>query len=133
VGAILAAHGGSESELAAAVLVELGEAGAVSAEEVESRCGAGLVALLEECGSLRAVPVLPSGKAPKYYLEMAAGASREARRVCAALLAAAADTAETAGGQWHGRLLLEALESGGPDELVAVARTKMDSGRRAAA
>lgn len=133
VGALMASHGASEGELAAAVLVELGEAGAISAEEVEARCGAGVVALLEECGSLRAVPVLPSGKAPKYYQEMAAGATREARRVCAALLIAAARSGATASGQWHGRLLLEALESGGPDELVSLARTAVDGARRAAA
>jgi hypothetical protein len=133
VGLILAGHGASEAELAAAMLVELGESGGVSAEEVESRCGAGVVALMEECGALRAVPVLPSGKAPKYYLEMAAGASREARRVCAALLVVAAGSMSGAGGQWHGRLLLEALESGGPEELVSIARTAVDGGKRAAA
>jgi hypothetical protein len=133
--ALLLSHRAGEAELAAAALVEAAEAGLITAEDVDAQCGHPLEALLEECGSLRAVPVLPSGKPPKYYLEMARSASVESRRVCAALLIVALRAGRGAlpGGDWYAALLAEALEAGGPDELVAAARAAVDGMSRAAA
>lgn len=135
VAQLLLAHGGDEHEIAAAVLLEAAEAGAVSPDDVASRCGDEIERLIEECGSLRAVPMLPTGKPPRYYLEMARSASREARRICAAHLALAArvGAASFQGGEWYARVLVEALEAGGRDELVAVARAAVDGMKRAAA
>jgi hypothetical protein len=135
VAAVLLEHGGTETEISAAVLLEAAESGAITADDVNSRCGEGIEALLEECGSLRAVPMLPTGKPPRYYLEMAKGASRESRRVCAAhlFIALGDETAPQANGPWYVRLLAEALEAGGPDELVSMARAAVEGSKRAAA
>jgi hypothetical protein len=131
--ALLLSHGGSEQEMAAALLLEAAEAGAIGPEDAAD-CAPNLEQLLEECGSLRAVPMLPTGKPPRYYLEMAKTASREARRVCATHLILAVKTGEPLpGGPWYAKLLLESLEAGGPDELVALARTAVDRSHRAAA
>jgi hypothetical protein len=135
VAAVLLEHGGSESEISAAVLLEAAEGGTVGADDIASRCGEGIGALLEECGSLRAVPILPTGKPPRYYLDMARGVSREARRVCAAhlFISLGEDGPPAGSGPWYYRLLLEALEAGGPDELVSMARAAVEGSKRAAA
>jgi hypothetical protein len=54
---------------------------------------------------------------------------------CAAhLLAALEDGADALpGGVWYAAFLVEGLEAGGPDELVASARTAVDAAKRAAA
>jgi hypothetical protein len=134
VASIILSTGGSEAEIAAAVLLDAAEAGTVSPDDVANRCGAPIETLIEECASLRAVPMLPTGKTPRYYLEMARGASREARRVCAVhlLLAARSGGAGLPGGQWYARILAEALEAGGPDELVSQARAEVEGMKKAA-
>jgi hypothetical protein len=135
IATVLLDHGCSEKELLTALVLEAAEAGAISHEDAVSRFGDDIAALLEECTALRAVPMLPTGKPPRYYFDMAAAASREARRVCAAHLMAACRDGESGlpGGAWYARLLMDALEAGGPDELVAMARQGVVSLKRAAA
>lgn len=120
--------GATEQECSAALLIEAAEAGAAEPAQVKARFGGAVVAIVEECLSLRAVPVSPNGRLPKYYLDMAAKTSRPARRACAALQLAQVRRGQTTTGQpashpgaspWYSRLLLEALEAGGPDDLVA--------------
>lgn len=127
VAGLLLEHGAGEAEVAAGLLLDPAESGAVSGEEISSRLGAAVEHLLEECAGLRAVPMLPTGKLPRYYLEMAKAASRESRRVCAAHLLVSRSDGRGA------QLLAEALSAGGPDELVAEARAAVDEGARAAA
>ena len=133
--ATLVNQGASEPELIVCALLEGVESGATAAEDIGPRFGRSAEELLDECCALRAVPMLPTGKPPRYYLEMAKNASRESRRVCAAhLLAALEDGPDTLpGGSWHAKLLLEGLEAAGPDELVAAVRAALNGSRRAAA
>lgn len=130
-------QGSSESEFLAGMLLEAAEAGTVQPEEVGSRFGPDVEKLLDECTALRAVPMLPTGKPPRYYLDMARDASLESRRVCAAHLVMACRTApgpdSLPGGAWYARLLIEALETGGSDDLIALARQCSDTINRAAA
>jgi hypothetical protein len=135
VAALMLENNAAEPEILAAMLLEAAEAGAVSPEDVSGRFGAAVEKLVDECTSLRAVPMLPTGKPPRYYMDMAASASPEARRVCAAFLTVACRTGGQGlpGGTWYARLLIEALESGGPDDLVALAREAADSIKRNAA
>ncbi len=117
-------YDGSANEVAAVLLLEAAESEALGDE---ARLGPELDSLLEECISLRAVPTLPSGRPPRYYLEMAAKASLAARRVCAADL--------LSGGMAESDrlpLLIEALLEGEGDELVA-RLTETPDGRRKAA
>jgi hypothetical protein len=106
----LLGHNASPTEVAASLTLEAAEAGEVSVNltaEVEN--------LLEECIALRTVPVLPSGKLPRYYLDMASRSSLAARRVCAAALLACL----RAGGRVErADLLAEALTSGEQDPLI---------------
>jgi hypothetical protein len=126
VGALLA-YESTQLEILAALLLEQAEAGKLS--EIAEAVPEELESLLEECISLRAVPTLPSGKLPKYYMEMAAAASQSARRVCAALLLA---------GRHHGSphprdaMLANALATGDDDPLVADVVGEGHSGRDAA-
>lgn len=133
--ATLVDDGASETELMACAVLEAAEAGAISTEEVGSRYGQSVAELVDECSALRAVPMLPTGKPPRYYLDMARAATREARRVCAAHLLATLEDGPDAlpGGAWYGRLLVEGLEAAGPDELVGAVRAALDGPRRQAA
>ena len=133
--AVVVDDGGSESELMACALLEAVEAGSMAAEDLARRFGQTVAELVEECTALRAVPMLPTGKPPRYYLEMARTATREARRVCAAHLLATLEDgpASLPGGAWYAQLLLEGLEAAGPDELVAAARASLDGAKREAA
>jgi hypothetical protein len=128
-------HGGGESEFLAAMLLEAAESGAVQPDDVGGRFGKEVEKLLDECTALRAVPMLPTGKPPRYYLDMARNASMEARRVCAAHLICACRSGPEAlpGGAWYAKLLVEALETGAPDELVSLSRQAADGLSRAAA
>lgn len=119
----LLAHGGTEPELTACALLEAVESGALPPENIASRYGQAVDHLLEECTALRAVPMLPTGKPPRYYMDMAKNASRSSRRVCAAhVLATFSAPGAAPGGNWHARMLLEGLEVAGPDDLVREAR-----------
>lgn len=127
VAGLLLEHGAGETEVAAGLLVELAEGGQVAAEEVVSRLGAPVEQLLEECIALRAAPVLPTGKLPRYYLEMVKGASKEAKRVCATHVLVYGGSGRA------GRLMVEALAAGASDELVLRARSAAEEVERAAA
>ena len=135
VAGLLLRYGSSGADVIAALILEPAESGTITAEEVGTRFGPKVERTLEECASLRAVPMLPSGKLPRYYLDMARAAPLSARRVCAAFLpyltegppGAAVSTAA------YARLLCEALEAGGHDELIAACRNAMEGGVRAAA
>ncbi len=133
--ATLVDDGASEAELMSCVVLEAVEAGAVRPEEVGPRYGQTVADLVEECTALRAVPMLPTGKPPRYYMEMAREASRESRRVCAAHLLATLEAGPDSlpGGAWYAKLLLEGLEAGGPDELVGAARAALGGDKRQAA
>lgn len=115
---------GTPQEISAALLLDAIES---STGSDAGRLGAELEALLEECIALRAVPALPSGKLPRYYLEMAAKATLSARRVCAAALLASGlnrpDRAE---------LLAEALLAGESDPIVNSLGGPMETVRDAA-
>src|SRR5262249_22320452 len=86
--AMLIDDGGPQREAMACALLESAEGGNMGPDDLSARYGPGIGDLIEECTALRAVPMLPTGKAPRYYLDMARSASREARRVCAAHLLA---------------------------------------------
>lgn len=133
IAGLLLEHGAGEAEVATAVILEPAEAGLVPPDEIGSRFGVVVEQLLEECAGLRAVPMLPSGKLPRYYLEMAKDASREAKRVCAAhvLVGMHGQGGSSAGRSAH--LLVEALGAGDPDELVQRAQAALAEERRAAA
>jgi hypothetical protein len=137
--ATLLHHASEEPEVAAALLVEPHEAGSVSIEEVSERFGARVAAALDECASLRAVPMSPSGRLPRLYQDMAARASRTARRVCAAHQLAvlesesSSDDSVPAASLWYSRLLADALAAGGDDELVNQFRASVHAGTREAA
>jgi hypothetical protein len=124
-------HRGSEDEVAAALLLESVEAGEVSTETT-SQMGAAIERLLEECLSLRAVPVLPSGKLPRYYLEMAKEAGLPARRICASYIMAALEFEPEAPGPELLRVA-EALLAGSTDDLLKQLGTLMEGMHRAAA
>jgi hypothetical protein len=128
---MLLEHGADEQELCAALLLEPVESGTPDQSDLGKRFGSGIAKLVEECTSLRAIPMLPSGTAPRYYMEMAQNASGAARRICAAYLLS---SDRRGGAAWHSRLLAEALAGGEPDELVTLARTTVErSGERQAA
>lgn len=133
VAGLLLRYAASESDIIAALILEPAEAGAISADDAATRFGPTVEKTLEECASLRAVPLLPSGKLPRYYLDMARGASLSARRVCAAFIPYLAEGPNGVSPQLYARLLCEALEAGGPDELIAACRAALDSGIRMAA
>jgi hypothetical protein len=135
VAGLLLRYGASGNDVIAALVLEPAEAGAVSADEVASRFGPKVERTLEECASLRAVPMLPSGKLPRYYLDMARSSPLSARRVCAAFLPYLTEGPHGSGvsAQAYARLLCEALEAGGHDELIAACRAAMETGVRAAA
>lgn len=127
---LLLEHGADEPQLAAAMLLEPAEAGAIKSEEISRRFGAPVERLLDECASLRAVPMLPSGKLPRYYLEMAGAASLSSRRICAAYLLSSERRAASA---WHARLLSEGLSAGEADDLITLARKSVERLDRSAA
>jgi hypothetical protein len=124
-------HDGSEAELLATALLDAVESGLLEIAEVSQRFGKPTARLLEQCMTLRAVPVLPSGKLPPMYITNARNAPLEVRRVCAAHLAALADSEECPEGTYM-RLHLEALQAGGDDELVDAAASLVNPKRRAA-
>jgi hypothetical protein len=128
-------HRGTEAEVAAALLLEAIEEGEVGAEmggEATSKMGAEVERILEECISLRTVPVLPNGKIPRYYLEMARNAGLPSRRVCAACLLAAFEHEPSAPGPELTRLG-EALLAGPGDELLRKLEALLEGMKRAAA
>jgi hypothetical protein len=130
--ATLLDEGATETELLACAILEPLEAGAIPVDDLPSRFGEGVESILDECTALRAVPMMPTGKPPRYYMDMAREASRESRRVCAAHLLASLETgpAGLPGGAWYGKLLMEGLEAAGPEPLVAAARAAMDEVKR---
>src|SRR5262249_30514401 len=111
------------------------EMGALKIEELAPRFGQAVESLLDDCTALRAVPMLPSGKPPRYYMDMARESSRESRRICAAHLIAAlhAGPSSLPGGAWYAKILMEGLEAAGPEDLVAAARAALDGAKRQAA
>jgi len=133
VAGLLLRYGASGADVIAALVLEPAESGAIGADEVASRFGPKVERTLEECASLRAVPMLPSGKLPRYYLDMARAAPLSARRVCAAFLPYLNEGPHGVSASAYARLLCEALEAGGHDELIAACRNAMESGIRAAA
>ncbi|MEX2219584.1 MAG: HD domain-containing protein, partial [Phycisphaerales bacterium] len=70
---LLLEHGADEAELCAALILETAEGGGLGSEEIARRFGGAVERVIEECASLRAVPMLPSGKLPRYYVDMAGG------------------------------------------------------------
>jgi hypothetical protein len=110
---VLLEHEGTQQEVAASLLLEIAETGSV---EQMPRLSQDLEQVLEECIALRAVPVSPSGKLPRYFLDMASSASTSARRVCAAAVIAAVE---------HGVAFervdfhMEALAAGSDEAIVA--------------
>jgi hypothetical protein len=133
VAGLLLRHGASEAEVIAGLILEPAESGSLSADDVGLRFGPRVERVLEECASLRAVPMLPSGKLPRYYLDMARTASLPARRVCASYVPFVSEGPHGVSGPVYARLLCEALEAGGPDELIAACRAALETGARAAA
>jgi len=124
---LLLRYGASELELIAALLTEPVEAGTVSPQEALPRFGGEAWRVVEQATALRSVPLLPSGRTPPYYLEMARSVSREARRVCAAFLTQSLASGTTSGANlFHARLLVEALRAGGPDDLVELASASLE-------
>lgn len=128
VAGLLLRYGASGHDVIAALILEPAESGQISADEVAQRFGPKVERTLEECASLRAVPMLPSGKLPRYYLDMARAAPLSARRVCAAFLPYMTDGHHGVSATAYARLLCEALEAGGHDELIAACRSAMESG-----
>lgn len=133
VAGLLLRYGASESDIITALILEPAEAGTISADEAATKFGPKVEKTLEECASLRAVPLLPSGKLPRYYLDMARSASLSARRVCAAYIPYLSEGPSGVSAQVYGRLLCEALEAGGPDELISACRAALESGVKMAA
>ena len=131
--AVMLAHASEEREIVAALLVEPHEAGAISVEEASERFGARVASALDEAAYLRAVPMSPSGRTPKVYLDMAAKSSAMARRAVAALQLASleVDTAGSATPGWYLSTLADALAAAGDDPLVR--RLKSQIATRAAA
>ncbi len=135
-------HEAEEAEAVAALVLEGVEDGSIPAATVGRDFGEQVAQLVEECATIRAVPVSPLGKLPRYYIEMAQKASVSARRICAAHqiahlhlnAEAAAAAGDSRGGVvWYARLLLEALEAGGPDPVVSLLRSSVDALSRVAA
>jgi hypothetical protein len=124
-------HHGSEDEVAAALLLESVEGGEV-ATETTGAMGPSIERLLEECLSLRAVPVLPSGKLPRYYLEMAKESGLPARRICASYIMAALEHEPEAPGPELAKVA-EALLAGSSDDLLKKLGALMEGMHRAAA
>jgi hypothetical protein len=124
---LLLRYGGSELELIAALLTEPIELGTVSPQEALSRFGGDVWRVVEQVMTLRSVPLMPTGKPPAYYLEMARTASRESRRVCAAFLTQSLSIGVSGTANlFHARLLVEALRGGGPDDLVDLAAASLE-------
>jgi hypothetical protein len=121
---VLLEHEGTPLEVAGALLLQPAESGELGRDGVN--LGDELDQLIEECISLRAVPLLPSGRMPRYYLEMAKSVSLTARRVCAAVLLSGGESQDRAA------LLGEALLAGEQDELVEKVDRFIDAARRAA-
>jgi hypothetical protein len=110
----------SEVELLAASLLDPVECGTLQEADVQQQFGKTIAALVDDCLQLRAIPVLPSGRLPRAYLDRSRAAPREARRVCAAHLTALA----SAGGcedDRYMRLHLDALRAGDDEEMVNAA------------
>lgn len=135
-------HEASEADAIASLILEAVEDGTLPPNSVGKTFGDEVAALIEECATIRAVPVSPLGKLPKYYMEMAQKASVSARRICAAHqianlhlnAEAAAAAGESRGGLvWYARLLVEALEAAGPDPVVGLLRSSVDALSRVAA
>ncbi len=135
-------HEAEETDAIAALILEGVEDGSIPAASVARDFGEQVGQLVDECATIRAVPVSPLGKLPKYYMEMAQKASVSSRRVCAAHqiahlhlnAEAAAAAGESRGGVvWYARLLLEALEAGGHDPVVSLLRSSVDALSRVAA
>jgi hypothetical protein len=76
------------------------------------------------------VPLLPSGKLPRYYIDMAKAASGAARRVCAAYLL---ESDRRGQAEWHARMLVQGLTAGEPEELVTLAQRTVQPVAREAA
>lgn len=135
-------HEATEADAIAALILEGVEDGTFQSASITKTFGDEVAALVEECATIRAVPVSPLGKLPRYYMEMAQKASVSARRICAAHqiahlhlnAEAAAAAGESRGGLvWYARLLLEALEAGGGDPVVSLLRSSVDALSRVAA
>ena len=139
--ATLLGQGAAHDDVVAALILESVEQGTVPAASVARTFGERAAALVDECGTLRAVPVSPLGKLPKYYLEMAGRSSLSSRRICAvhqlAHLSFSDTTAEadgdSRGALWYSRMLLQALEAGGSDPVILSLRAALDSAERIAA
>lgn len=129
---VLLEHKASEAELIACATLEAIEAGALESSEIAQQFGKNIVKLLDQCMTLRAVPMLPSGKLPPSYIENARSAPREARRVCAGHLVAMARTGEAADAHYL-RAHLEALQAGGDEDLVDEAAAVVKVAARRAA
>lgn len=124
---LLLRYNGGEHELIAALLTEPVEAGLLAPQEALARFGPEVWHVLEEVTALRAVPLMPSGRPPKHYMDMAREAGATARRVCAAFLAQSLGSGSSASSNLlHARLLIEALRLGGPDELVELASATLE-------
>ncbi len=135
-------HEATEADTIASLILEAVEDGTIPPNAVSKAFGDEVAVLIEECATIRAVPVSPLGKLPKYYMEMAQKASVSARRICAAHqianlhlnAEAAAAAGESRGGLvWYARLLLEGLEAAGPDPVVSLLRSSVDALSRVAA
>jgi hypothetical protein len=128
---MLLEHNASEAEAAAAIMLEPVENGDIEQSELQRLFGQGISDMVDECMMLRAIPMLPSGKLPPIYLNSARTSSREARRICAAHLAALADTGALPD-QNYLRLHVQALQAAGADELVDAAAVVVWPARQAA-
>jgi len=125
---------GADCEAVVAVLIESLEAGSITPDVLVKEFGAEVARVADEAMAIRAVPVSPSGKLPKYYLEMAAKASNAARRVCAGFqlwwLDQPASNAPGAS-PWYAKLVMEALEQGEPDPVVSAFADRLRRARAA--
>jgi hypothetical protein len=125
---------GMDQEPVVAVLVESLENGSITPEMLVREFGPEIARVADEAMAIRAVPVSPSGKLPKYYLEMAAKASNAARRVCAGYqlwwMDQPASNAPSAS-PWYAKLVMEALEQGDPDPVVSAFADRLRRARAA--
>lgn len=119
-----------EPELLAASMIEAVEAGVLDTSEVTQQFGKPIAKLIDQCTTLRALPVLPSGKLPKSFFDNAKSAPREARHVCAAHVIAQAASGGSDGHYLN--LHLQALQAGPADDIVEAAAAAVQSGRKAA-
>ena len=128
-------HGGGESEFLAAMLLEAAESGAVQPDDVGGRFGKEVEKLLDECTALRCCPCCPP-ESPRAVTSTWHATPRWKRAACCAahLICACRSGPEALpGGAWYAKLLVEALETGSPDELVSLSRQAADGLSRAAA